>query len=126
MRILFLALAAALPPAIHAQAPRQPQPLGNEVGFFKPAADPALTALRAAPRAPQPGALAGGEDEMTRAIRAAEEARLERAAREHEAAHAAGSEISQRPPAVGSPLDGTAQIMSPLDGSAPILSPLGR
>ena len=132
MRIVPAVLAAALPLAGFAQQapkPQGPAPLGIEEGFFKPAPDPALTAVRPAPRPAQTGSdrrtSADGE-EMARPVRAAEEAQLQRAAREHEAAHAVGNEISRRLPPVGSPLDGTAPIVSPLDGSAPILSPLGR
>lgn len=131
MRTLWIAVAAALPFAGFAQSPQSPKPsppLGNEEGFFKPAADPALTALRPAPRQQTPPATnAGNDDEMTRQIRAAEEALLARAAREHEATHDAAAQARSRvPPPVGSPLDGTAPILSPLDGTAPILSPVGR
>ena len=127
MRIPLAVLAVSLALPAFGQAEKPAPPLGNEVGFFKPAADPALTSFRPAPPAQQP-TRTPVPDEMTAQIRAAEEAQqLARAEGEHEAAVAVATDpVRAEPPAIGSPLDGTARIMSPLDGTAPIISPVAK
>lgn len=104
----------------------------GEQGFFRPAADPALTTTRpplaegkarASPfarpaQAPSPASVeAAGE------IRKAEEAQMDRVEVERAVAR---TEVVANAPAITSPLDRTAPIMSPLDGTAPIISPVRR
>jgi hypothetical protein len=117
--------------AASAQTRQRPAPQGEE-GFFRPAADPALTtthppvtaprARRNAPVSPaQPPSAAAVE--AAEEIRKAEEAQMDRVEVEHAVAR---TEVVTRTPAITSPLDRTAPIMSPLDGTAPIISPVSR
>ena len=138
------AVAFALPVA--AQSPST----ASSPGFFRPSADPAITAFRPLPgdapapqrnAAPQAGNTQAANAQNAAApaappapdaaqeIRRAEEAAMERveAAMDRvEAAHLRATAVPPRLPAITSPMDGTAPIMSPLDGTAPIVSPLGR
>ena len=119
----FIGALAFLSPAVAQQAP--------EEGFFRPAPDPAINRAPIAPRleAPRPVEplpAAPDASSVTAAVagRMAIERELDRAEREHEQAR---QEAMRRPPpAIVSPLDGTANIRSPLDGTAPIISPLDR
>jgi hypothetical protein len=108
-------LAAGFAAAASAQTQPRPAPGGAE-GFFRPSADPALTAIRPAP--------ANGKTRpAAEEIRKAEEAQMDRVEVEHAIAKA---EVVTKAPAITSPLDGTAPILSPLDGTAPIISPVSR
>lgn len=126
--VLSFALAAASP------AWGQPAPApsaGGEQGFFRPAADPAITAIRPAPpqappERPLPLEQAVAREVVEQMRRAAQVEELERAEREHEREKAEAARAASAPVAIASPLDGTAPIASPLDGTAPILSPIGR
>ncbi len=120
--IAALALLAAASSWAQQPAPAQ----APDTGFFKPAADPALTAWRPAPAAPPsapPAAQpASTPTQPTEELALAEE-QMDRAETDHALARA---EAAPRRPAIISPLDGTAPILSPLDGTAPILSPVTR
>lgn len=104
----------------------------GEEGFFRPAADPALTTTRPPVAdgkartglfAPRAQAASPAAVEAAGEIRKAEEAQMDRV----EVAHAvATNEVAKRVPPITSPLEGTAPILSPLDGTAPIISPVGR
>ncbi len=111
-----------------AQAPVAPAPHApaSPPGFFKPAADPALTKIpppapAATPAAVTPPTLA--DLARARERRAADEAAMDRVEALHSRALAA---TPPKAPVITSPLDGTAPVMSPLDGTAPIVSPVGR
>jgi hypothetical protein len=123
-------LAVGFTAAASAQTQARPPP-GGEEGFFRPSADPALTAFRPPPAngnarpgapvataRPAPAAVEAAEE-----IRKAEESQMDRIEAEHAIATA---EAATRVPPITSPLDRTAPIMSPLDGTAPIISPVGR
>lgn len=117
--------------AASAQAPQRPAPKGEE-GFFRPAADPALTTTRppaitgeawTRPRVPPVQPPSPAAVEAAEEIRKAEEAQMDRVEVEHAIA---ATEVAKKVPAITSPLDGTAPILSPLDGTAPIISPVSR
>jgi len=100
-------------------------------GFFRPATDPAINRPPVAPSAssarsrgssvpaPEAASVAAPMQPLEPTGR-----ELERVEREHEQARL--ESMRQPPPAIVSPLDGSAPITSPLDGSARIISPLGR
>jgi len=111
-------------PALAQQAPE------NE-GFFRPAPDPAINRPSVPPnmpdsRVPRPVVVVpeAAPAEVAAPPRDAIERELERAEREHEQARLEA--MRRPPPAIVSPLDGSAPITSPLDGSARIISPLDR
>ncbi len=121
---LVLAIAAASTATLAgAQAPQAGE------GFFRPAADPALTSIPApAPPAPAPRASrspqpTAAEQELARERRMADAAAMDRVEALHSRVMA---ETPPKAPVITSPLDGTAPVMSPLDGTAPIVSPVGR
>ena len=102
-----------------------------EEGFFRPAPDPAINRAPIVPRTqpppvvePRPVAPDAASVAAAVASSMAVERELDRAEREHEKAREEA--MLRPPPAIVSPLDGTANIRSPLDGTAPIISPLGR
>lgn len=115
-RLAWLVLSLSLPLAAF-----------GEEGFFKPAADPALTSFRPAP--PRTAATTAANPpaearDTAEEIRVVEERQLDRAEREHAVATERAARYN--PVTITSPLDGTAPIRSPLDGTAPIISPLSR
>ena len=124
-RLLVLALGALAPLAYAQQA--VPRPPGQEDGFFRPSADPALTRFPSTSEIvnpPSPPAIAVPVDPglvaAQQASRDAAERELERASRESDrAAREARASLD----AFGRP---APMIVSPLDGTAPIVSPLGR
>ena len=122
-------LAQANPPA---SAPQQPA-AGGEPGFFRPSADPRLTAIPVpapAPAAPASRQATPPTPDMADEVRRVEEARLERIEASMDRIEArnerAVEEANRRLPVIASPMDGTAAIMSPLNGTAPLVSGLGR
>ena len=118
---LIFTIAVAASPFAQSQAPAETQP-----GFFKPSADPAITAIRPAPPVPAAAPSAPeAPDEMAALIREAEERQMDRVERDHAVAREQAARNATLP-AITSPLDGTAPIRSPLDGTAPILSPVER
>lgn len=131
LSIVAAAVFATFTATASAQARQGPAAQGEE-GFFRPAADPALTSTHPpvsnakarsggrvpAARPPSPAAVEAAEE-----IRKAEEARMDRVEVEHAVAR---TEVVTKTPPIASPLDRTAPIMSPLDGTAPIISPVSR
>lgn len=131
LSIIAVAILATFTGAASAQSQQRQAPQGEE-GFFRPAADPALTTTRppatngnarTSPRAPAAQPPSPAAVEAAEEIRKAEEAQMDRVEVEHAIAT---TEVATKTPAITSPLDRTAPIMSPLDGTAPIISPLGR
>jgi hypothetical protein len=117
--LLVIGLAVLAPCAIaqQAAAPAPAPQAQQQEGFFRPAADPALT------RFPSTSEIAAPVAESTLVVdpallalqareRAAAERELDRAQREARA----NVEAVRRPaPMIASPLDGTAPIVSPLE-----------
>lgn len=131
LSIVAAAVVATFTATASAQAQQRPVPQGEE-GFFRPAADPALTTThppvtnaraRTSPRAPAVQPPAPAAVEAAEEIRKAEEAQMDRVEIEHAVAR---TEVMTKTPPITSPLDRTAPIMSPLDGTAPIISPVSR
>jgi hypothetical protein len=129
LSIVAAAVFATFSAAALAQAQQRPAPQGEE-GFFRPAADPALTTThppvtswaRPGPRTRAAPSAAPAADEAAEEIRKAEEAPMDRV----EVEYVTRTEVVTTTPPITSPLDRTAPIMSPLDGTAPIISPVSR
>lgn len=120
-----------------AQSPAAPA--NASTGFFRPSADPAITAFRplpdpsapARPAAPAMPVQPAADPDQERRVQAEAEsrARIEAQMDRIEAIHArsvAQAQADTRLPPIASPLDGTARPMSPLDGTAPLVSPISR
>ena len=108
-----------------AQNAAPPQASRPDTGFFRPAADPALTTVPA----PRPEPAQAATPDMSDEVRLAEEARLSRIEASMDRVEQAHARATAKPaplPPIASPLDGTAAVMSPLDGTAPIVTPTNR
>jgi hypothetical protein len=109
--LFAFALAAGIPAGAQTTAPRVPA--NGDTGFFRPAADPALTAIRppASPAPAPPAQDPGKTVDVAVEIRKAEEARkldeqMDRSEREHERARAEAAAVATAPAsavAVGTP-----------------------
>ncbi len=126
MTVPFAISAAIAATLSVAQVPVRPAPQDGP-GFFRPAADPALTAIPA-PAAPAAAPKASptvqpAQADGVREKRAADETAMDRVEAVHSRAMA---QSPPKAPVITSPLDGTAPILSPLDGTAPLVTPVGR
>lgn len=123
MTVPFAISAAIAATLSVAQVPVRPAPQDGP-GFFKPAADPALTAIPAPAAAPKaPSTVQPAQADGVREKRAADETAMDRVEAVHSRAMA---QSPPKAPVITSPLDGTAPILSPLDGTAPLVTPVGR